>query len=70
MANLRFVHAIGARPYGTHRYDVYGPKESVQKLGRLPRRNVCASGGAFVLPIAASVSSGVVLMQQGIAAGD
>jgi hypothetical protein len=27
MANLRFAHAIDdARPYGTHRYDVYGPK--------------------------------------------
>jgi hypothetical protein len=27
MANLRFVRAIDdVRPYGTHRYDVYGPK--------------------------------------------
>jgi hypothetical protein len=27
MVNLRFVRAIDdVRPYGTHRYDVYGPK--------------------------------------------
>lgn len=27
MANLQFFRAIDdVRPYGTHRYDVYGPK--------------------------------------------